>query len=501
MVQKALLAKIWMILGVGSLLVSVNKPWALNKVTLTPQEVSPSAPAQVLGIAHAVHLRPTLNYGKEIRDFTSLVGKQPAMVMYFMDWQGNPNASGLERYFDPYLVNTISNTFPISERPAIMLTWQPLHGRQATGCTQDYPGVIPLTDIMAEACDNYIRGFARALKARPERFLIRFAHEMNISDSPWWVGHIGAFPSLYVSVWRHVHRTFEEEGVTNVEWVWSPNYASNPPDLWNDLHAYYPGDDVVDWIGLSGYNWYNTRQPMNWRSFVDLYDAVLKDLACSYPKPQIIAEIGSVEGDGSILSKAGWIQNAYDHAISYPFLRAIQWFNDYAYADHRSADFRVTTGTAQDNAVQPLPPQTGVWTTSYRNAISNPVYRSTLPTLQAATPPGRLCGDVSFTLTPNLLLLSSTGEGKILLTGIGYTMPLTISLALPHNTISFSPRPDSLDPPWGVSELQIRTSNTPLGLYEGQVILEGTPGFSRTFSFKIKVVDRIYQNWLPMVRK
>lgn len=55
-------------------------------------------------------------------------------------------------------------------------------------------------------------------------------------------------------------------------------------------------------------------------------------------------------------SKAAWIRDAYSRAPSYPFLRVIQWFNDYAYADPNSADFRVTTSTAQDGSVQPLPP-------------------------------------------------------------------------------------------------------------------------------------------------
>ncbi|WP_376791077.1 hypothetical protein [Thermoflexus sp.] len=70
-----------------------------------------------------------------------------------------------------------------------------------------------------------------------------------------------------------------------MEWVWSPNCASDPPEPWNDLHRCYPGDAYVDRIGLSGYNWYNACQLVVWRPFHDLYDAVFRDLACSYAKP------------------------------------------------------------------------------------------------------------------------------------------------------------------------------------------------------------------------
>lgn len=472
----------------------VQRGLALSEPVSTA-EPAVSAPAMLLGIAHAVHLRPTIQYGEEIQKFSDLVGKRPAMVMYFTDWQGNSNAEGLERYFDPYLLNTINNTLPPTERPVIMLTWQPLHGRKATGCSKDYEGAIPLPDILNGECDSYIRGFAQALKARTERFLIRFAHEMNITDSPWWVGHIGADPSLYVAVWRHVHAIFEEVGVPNVEWVWSPNYQSNPPEPWNSLHAYYPGDDVVDWIGLSGYNWYDTRQPIMWRTFTDLYDAVLKDLACSYPKPQIIAEIGSVEGNET-LSKAEWIKDTFYQAPSYPFLRAIQWFNDYAYADSKSPDFRVTTSTAQDGDVRPLPDSTGAWTNAYRNAIADTIYTTTLPHLTAATPPDRYCGK-TFTVYPSSLLMAQTDLVTLRLVGINYAESVKISLDLPSD-FSVSISPTVLDPPWGTAQIQIQSIQTPVGLYYGTVSIRGST-ISTTLPISIQVTTRVYRIRLPIV--
>lgn len=459
---------------------------------------SVSAPAQILGVAHAVHLRPTLQYGQEIQKFSTLVGKRPAVVMYFLDWQGNSNAQGLDRYFDPYLLNTISNTLPLSERPAIMLTWQPLHGRQATGCIRDYSAGIPLPDILNGACDNYIRGFARALKARPERFLLRFAHEMNISDSPWWVGHIGADPSLYTAVWRHVHRIFSEEEVSNVEWVWSPNYASNPPDSWNSLHRYYPGDAYVDWIGLSGYNWYNTRQPVVWRSFYDLYDGVLRDLACSYAKPQIIAEIGSVEGSTSTPTKADWIRDAYQRAPTYPFLRAVQWFNDFAYADPNNADFRVTTSTAQNGKVEPLPSVTQPsWTEAYRQAVASPIYTTTLPSLDRATPPGRYCGESHFYLSPNFALMTPTDVTVIRLTGINYTSTVRITLDL-SDAFSATLSPEQVNPPWGVSAIRIQTRNALQGTYTLTVRVRGE-GASGDLPAQIRVVNQVYRVLLPAI--
>ena len=323
----------------------------------------------------------------------------------------------------------------------------------------------------------------------------RFAHEMNIADSPWWVGHIGAQPSLSIAVWRRVPSLFEAEGATNGEWVWSPNYASHPPEPWNDLQAYYPGDPYVDWIGLSGDNWYTSRPDGIWRTFSDLYDPVLRDLACAYPKPQIIAEMGSVEGDRPNRSKAAWIRGAYAQALRHPFLRAIQWFNDYAYADPREADFRVTTSSAQDGDVVAL----GDWTIAYRQALADPVYTTTLPSRAAATPPGRYCEGPPLAVAPSVLLMTSTASVALRLTGIDYTAPVSISLALPSDFGGPS-NPGMLDPPWGAAVIALQAVGAPPGAYPVTVTVQGPDAVWR-LPVQVYGVDRVHRIRIPRVMK
>ncbi|MGB2897321.1 MAG: glycosyl hydrolase [Anaerolineales bacterium] len=356
-----------------------------------------------LGITHGAHLRPTLGYGDEVLDFDALVGKDIGVVMYFAEWNHMPGDHALDAYLPNIIQGQITDP---SRRPAIMLTWEPTRAATglfpqydtAFGCTQSYPGlVIPPQDIIDGNCDVYLNIFRDDLKARPERILLRFAHEMNITDSPWWPRHFGLTEdaSLYVAMYQHVYDVimYEPGAPTNVEWVWSPNWASNPPVAWNAIPNYYPGDAYVDWIGLSGYNWYNSPPPPDelWRDFDYLYDGVLTDLTCRYAKPQIIAEVGSVEGNGTTLSKADWIAELYQRAPEYPFVRSVVWFNDFAGANPGLADFRVTTGTAASGSVSQLPAATGTWTNAYSTAIADPVYTTTLPSLSAATPPHPIC--------------------------------------------------------------------------------------------------------------
>lgn len=478
-------------------LLSILLTTSYGKVISAPE--IPAEP-EALGIAHGAHLRPAVYYGEEIAAFNSLVGKDLASVMYFMDW----NTSGLNagEYFDNWLPRTILNTFG-GNSPVVMLSWQPSAGN-TPGCSRNYSDRIPLNDIISGGCDTYIRGFAQALQTPPMdqlRFLIRFAHEMNLRESVWWPGHTGQDASAFVAAWRHVHDIFSSVNVTNVEWVWSPNYESNPLDDWNDRNNYYPGDEYVDWIGVDGYNWGSPR----WDTFDELYnsrqyDYVLKDFACRYAKPQLITEIGTVDGPGS---KANWITDTYSQLPNFPFLRGVYWFNDYAYASRGHPDFRVTSGTTDASGVFPLPPGANSWTDAYRNAIASPIYTESLPSLETATPPATYCltSGAEFTTSPAEVTLKP-GEGSVhSITGVGYTGSQSLSLRVPPGSlISGSFQPASLPAPFGETTLSLTTSpSTPPAVYP--VVIQGNGvdlitievTVHQTYSVSGKIQNQLFQ--------
>jgi beta-mannanase len=107
-------------------------------------------------------------------------------------------------------------------------------------------------------------------------------------------------------MWRHVHDIFVQAGATNVLWVWSPNIIT-----WarSDFHNFYPGDNYVDWIGLSGYYRRITEAP----TFDTTYGPTLRKLRNltlfpHAPKPILLSEIGATETGGS---KVIWINNLF----------------------------------------------------------------------------------------------------------------------------------------------------------------------------------------------
>lgn len=446
-----------------------------------------------LGIAHGAHLRPVAGngaYGQEVAAFNDLVGKDLAVLMFFAPWSA----------FDSYLPDQIQSGLPASKLPVLMLTWEP--SVYSTGCDLGYNNALgPLTSIVMGRCDNYIRDYARALKARPERYLLRMAHEMNITDSSWWPGHYGQSAESYVAMWRHVHQIFASEGVTNVEWVWSPNYASNPVDQWNDLHNYYPGDAYVDWIGLSGYNWYNQGRPeQSWKTFAELFDAVLTDLACRYAKPQMLIEFGSVDGTTTPQTKENWITEAYAALPTYPFVRAVVLFNDYAYASPQYADFRVTTGTRQDGYVGQLPVSTGAWTSAYRNAVANSTYRTTLPSLSEATPAFPYCpGEAMFRLSPELVMLQFGDSSQHSVFALFPGSTYQISLIIPEGLgIVGEINPSVLSTTNNSVVISLATSDlTPVGTHQVLVDIGGEARLPIYLSVHSSV-SRVY---LPLVSR
>ncbi|KAG1661866.1 GTPase Der [Nymphon striatum] len=123
-------------------------------------------------------------------------------------------------------------------------------------------------------------------------------------------------PENFKSAWAHIHNLFENADINDsVEWVWCASATST--DDYDDLTVYYPGDDLVDWTSLDGFNRGN--------------------------KPIILAEVGSAEpsdlpnpeweqyGDDSDASnsKEEWVSDMFNRIRQdYPAIRAISWFNN-----------------------------------------------------------------------------------------------------------------------------------------------------------------------------
>ena len=195
-----------------------------------------------------------------------------------------------------------------------------------------------LTSINAGEYDAFFRRWATDAKKEGGRVLLRFGFEMN---GEWftWSGK----PKAYVQAWRRAHRIMHDEvGAKNIEWVWAPNIVGIPRTAENDMHLYYPGDDVVDWVALDGYNFGDHHDQWHkWESFESIFDAVLDDFAKRYPKkPIMIAETGAARGkDGQ---REQWIRAAHTYLAKRPQVKALVWFH-YDKRRESEPDWRIDT--------------------------------------------------------------------------------------------------------------------------------------------------------------
>ena len=115
------------------------------------------------------------------------------------------------------------------------------------------------------------------------KFFLRFAGEMNDKSCPWYTDN----HNLYIEKFRIVANIFHQYA-PSVAVVWSPNFYPS-----NNIEKYYPGDEYVDYVGISSYmNHQPETDPLGqnidrnrWSSQLDTIHSMY-----GYKKPIIISE-------------------------------------------------------------------------------------------------------------------------------------------------------------------------------------------------------------------
>jgi len=225
----------------------------------------------------------------------------------------------------------------VSRGAVPMITWMPYNNVE--------PGSNVLAEITQGQWDNYINNWIEGLKswrgtyadADKPSVLIRFGHEFNGNWYPW-----GNKPEDLKAAWRYLHTAFAEAGLNDVVgWVWCANNVD--VDSHNNVMAYYPGDDVVDWLSLDGYNWGSNYSFTRWKSFDETFSQQYVKMVSAVPnKPMMLAEVSSAEpydqpdpswgqdGDDSdaLESKSAWTADMLQSIQeNYPAIQSIVWFN------------------------------------------------------------------------------------------------------------------------------------------------------------------------------
>ncbi len=273
---------------------------------------------------------PELNSHPAVPEVNVINSEQPSLTMYYQDWNENS-------LFDIEFMKKLDRLGVVP-----VITWEPMDtiNKDAEINKKGAPEML----ITNGNYDSYIRTWAKYAKSYKKPFFLRFAHEMNSNWYPW-ADSTNEGAEKYKAMWIHVHNIFEEEGVSNSIWVWTPN-NTNEYGITKGVSDFYPGSEYVDWVGYSAFNWGDSNWKKSlWRSFnfmsYDIYNELSK-----LDKPIMVAETSSVSGGGD---KTGWFNDTFVTFIpNMPNIKAVIVFNQ----NIDGADFSVSSGMAPYFALQ-----------------------------------------------------------------------------------------------------------------------------------------------------
>lgn len=171
-----------------------------------------------------------------------------------------------------------------------------------------------------EAIRVWARTFAAWTQGGTKRAFIAPLQEMNAS----WVSY-GLDPANYKLAFVRIQAIFQQEGVpeNSVLWVFAPNGWSEPG---HEFEVYYPGDDVVDVVGFSAFNFGAcVASGEGWEPFEMAIEPYLNRMNAMAPnRPILLAQTGSVEQGGD---RGAWLVDSFDKLASAPMFKGLIYFN------------------------------------------------------------------------------------------------------------------------------------------------------------------------------
>lgn len=185
----------------------------------------------------------------DIKLFEELTGKKHASYITYVG------------YGSPFPIDWVRKVIEANAIPHI--AWEPNDG----------------LDVVRD--DEYLRSWARQAAQFDFPIMLRFASEMNGA----WSAYFGD-PRKYIAKWRLVANVMRAEA-PNVVMLWAPFCMPK-----ENINAYYPGDEFVDWVGVNIYSVYchngNPNDRAHHEDPVELLRHVYRTYA--HRKPIAIAE-------------------------------------------------------------------------------------------------------------------------------------------------------------------------------------------------------------------
>ena len=166
--------------------------------------------------------------------------------------------------------------------------------------------VYTLQKIINGEYDSDLTQWFTDAKNTNTTLLVEFGTEVNGSWFSWNGKYHGAGektaygdplkadgPERFVDAYRHIVDLCNNVGADNITWFFHLDDNGEPNEDWNNFENYYPGDNYVDWVGVSSYGQITKKD--EYGALETKLDQVYKRIIALTNKPIAILETGMIE--------------------------------------------------------------------------------------------------------------------------------------------------------------------------------------------------------------
>ena len=227
---------------------------------------------------------------KRITDFETLVNKDIVWAYFSNNWYDNIK-------FPSAAVNTIHGTGKV---PFIRM--MPRTNFDEGGPDPNYT----MQKIIDGVFDTALVQWAIDAKNTNIPLLVEFGTEVNGNWFPWNGQYNGAGetsnygdPNItdgaerFRDSYRHIIDICNANGANNITWFFHVDAYSEPNTDWNKIENYYPGDNYIDWLGVSIYGPQENNE--DYQEFSEIMNDIYPSLSNLSDKPIAVLEFGITE--------------------------------------------------------------------------------------------------------------------------------------------------------------------------------------------------------------
>jgi hypothetical protein len=220
--------------------------------------------------------------------------------------------------------------------------------------------VFSMQAILSGRFDSDLAAWARSARDSGTPLMIEFGPEANGDWFPWngrWNGgaratspqepHWPDGPRRFRDAYRRLIDIFRAQEALNATWVLHVDAAGTPSAEWNRVKYYYPGDDYIDWIGVSVFG---AQLPTHqWILFPTVLRQFWPQIDEAAPgKPVLISEFAVIEDAKDPLRKSQWLRQAMSSVSRGLFkqVKGMTYWHSPGWLPSKKADFSIDSSPA-----------------------------------------------------------------------------------------------------------------------------------------------------------